>query len=610
MTKQVIIAQADILAASGTFSNHSSGIWWRREYLTEAEKAASFWAVDFGGSFDDTRDDSVVISSFAVGVDRYLQRFTVANTRFQDQQFTYEFSNQSLYVSYLNRAPYWRFPERSAGEALNFADVAQTTDLGPTFSQYGEEYVDPRLVSGSVNDQQTLDKLEDQKFTYNEYTFSLRNSDGELDNIRSQIINQESRILIAEVPDDQLADETDFELIRFGIVSSVSFSDGEVSVSVIDPRGAYKDTVGLRLLKTTDWPALNERLEDKRIPLLLGRATVPGIQVDATEFLIADTFYGDLTDVHAVYVDGSSVSFTEDLAAGTVTISGYTSGKVSIDTTGLNITNVIDQIIWFFETFANTFETDEFFDLAQVQAMRDKGYTGAYYVGTSGEKLNDILAALSSGINMWIYPKTGGVYGMKDITPEIPVSEILFDELSGLPERSYDDETFVSQMSIEYNKDYSEDETITIVDASLEDEAIENQQSTGSASMVSTVTGASDAAALLLAAYEQRIFAPEIVTVSLPAPLSFDLADYVAYTHQRVYDPLGEDVKVIIPRSRWRVISASRVNRSATLRRIDDYPENIEDMTMLDFNGNPSNLIYLDFNGNGSSDIISFGEVG
>jgi hypothetical protein len=311
-----------------------------------------------------------------------------------------------------------------------------------------------------------------------------------------------------------------------------------------------------------------------------------------------------------VYVDGVSATYTSDLAAGTVDITGYTSGTVTIDATGLDITNVIDQIIWFFEEFANTFETSEFFDLAQVQTMRDKGYTGAYYVGTSGEKLNDVLAALASGINMWIYPKPGGIYGMKDITPEVPVYEIPFDEIGALPDRSYDDTTYVSQLEIQYKKDYSSDESVTIVDSSLEEQAIENQQETGSDSMASTVTDSTDAAALLLAAYTQRIFAPEIIEIETPGKLPFDLADYVVYTHQRTYDPLGEDRKVIIPRSRWRMTSASRINRTATLRRIDDYPIGVDDLTILDFNGNASNIQYLDFDGSPGGDYISFGEVG
>jgi hypothetical protein len=151
---------------------------------------------------------------------------------------------------------------------------------------------------------------------------------------------------------------------------------------------------------------------------------------------------------------------------------------------------------------------------------------------------------------------------------------------------------------------------VTIVDSSLEEQAIENQQETGSGSMASTVTDSTDAAALLLAAYTQRIFAPEIIEIEMPGPLPFDLADYVVYTHQRVYDPLGEDVKIIIPRSRWRVTSASRINRTATLRRIDDYPKTIDDLTILDFTGNPDNVMYMDFNGNVSGNIISFGEVG
>ena len=94
-----------------------------------------------------------------------------------------------LYVAYMDRRPYWRFPDRKEGEALNYASAAQTTDLGPTFSQYGEEYADPRLIEGSVDDRQSLDSLEDQRFTYDNYTFRLQNADGELEIDRIEIVS-------------------------------------------------------------------------------------------------------------------------------------------------------------------------------------------------------------------------------------------------------------------------------------------------------------------------------------------------------------------------------------------------------------------------------------
>ena len=609
-TKQLVVAQADILSPSGIFTNFAPGAWWRVEYLSEADKASSFWITAFNATFDDLAESPIVISSFAVGVDRYQTRSTIDGVRANAQRFNYDNDNQLLYVSFADRKQYWQFPLRESGQAETYIDASQIDELGPVFSFLGQEYADPRLIAGSVEDTQTLDSLEDQKFVYDTYSFAIDNTDGELDDLRAQIINQASRILLAEIPATQTATIDDFELIRYGIVSDVVFQGGQVQVSVVDPRKNYENDINPNVLTLTDYPNLESGSVDKAIPLLLGRAIVPTVQTDTTTFLISDTSYGNLTTVHDVFVDGVSTAHTADLAAGTVTIAGYTSGDVTVDCTGLDITNIVDQILFLMITFADIEESADFFDMTSIATMRAKGYTGAYYIDTGGIRLNDALQELATGINMWIIPRTGGVFHFQDITPEEPVYEILFDELTGLPDRSYDNEIFASTLQIQYSPDYVNDTRLTVYDDSLRDQAIENQSADISAEIFSTVTIQSQAAALNLALYEQRIFAPEIIEVSLPDKLQFDVGNYINYTHQRVFDPLGADKKVIVPRARWRVIVASRIARTATLRRIDDNPRTADDLTYIDFNGNPNNVVYLDFNGNGSNNYVSFGEVG
>lgn len=609
-TKQLIVAQADILSPSGTFANFAPGAWWRTGYLSDADKASSFWTTAFGANFDDLEAAPIVISSFTVGLDRYQIRSTIDGARANSQRFHFDNDNQQLYVSFADRKQYWQFEQRQSGQANTFIDATQQIELGPVFSLLGQEYADPRLVAGSVEDNQTLDSLEDQKFTYDTYSFAIDNTDGELDTIRAQIINQASRILLAEIPDTDTATLDDFELIRYGIVSDVVFQGDQVQVSVVDPRKNYDNEINPNVLTVAEYPNLEDGLVDKSKPLLLGRAIVPGIQVDATEFMASDTFYGNLTTVHDVFVDGVSTGHTVDLAAGTVTIAGYTSGDVTIDCTALDISNIVDQILFLMITFADIEETAEFFDMDSIATMGAKGYTGAYYIDTGGIKLNEALQELASGILTWVIPRTGGVFHFQDITPEEPVYEVLFDEITGLPDRSYNNEIFVSSLQIQYSPDYINDSRLTIKDDSLRDEAIENQSADVTNEFFSTLTSESQAVALNLAFYEQRIFAPEIIELSLPDKLQFDVADYINYTHQRVFDPLGENVKVIVPRSRWRVVQASRIARTATIRRIDDDPITVDDLTYLVFNGDPNNVVYLDFNGNGTNTYIKFGEIG
>lgn len=607
-TKQIVLIQADILAPETYMSNYKPGVWWKKKFLTDAEKAASFWTTNFNATFDDLEEDRVTISSFAVGTDRYQRRTNKDDLSNLTQAFSYDTTNQDLYVTFMDKKQAWQFPAKKSGEANNWVNQAQVTELGPTFSIYGEDYADPRLT-GTINDSQSLDKLEDQKFNYDSYNFELINDDGELDDLRAQIINQVSRILLAEVPDTQIATIDDFALIRYGEVTDVTFTETRVRVQVTDPRKRYEQAINPKTFNTTDWPSIDDKFVGKHVPLLLGRTIIPAIQVDTTKFLIADTQFGALNTIHDVFVDGVSAVYTSDTVEGTVTIPSYTSGDVTADVTGLDISNVVDQIMFFFSSFASLSETSEFFDLDQVQTMRDKNYTGAYYIGTKGKKLNDVLSELSSGINMWVYPKDGGIYGFRDITPEIPTYEISADELASFPGRNYDNGVFVSTLSIQYKPDYVEDETLTIFDDSLEDQAIENHSIDRSGEFTSTVDNDTNAQTLLTAMYEQRIFAPELLKLEFTDTLPFKLSDYVIFTHKRVNDPLGQIEKVIIPRSRYRVIQASRINKNCILRRIDEYPTTIDNLGILDFNGNPANLVYLDFNNASAGDIISFGEV-
>lgn len=582
MKRQHVIAQIDIVTPVEVYGPGESKIWNFTASVSSEDQAASFWTVNFNASFEGVETEPQIVGTVLEDNVPLARANSYEDMRSSPGSFYFNTASQIGSVHFSNSDPPYRFDKIALGEALLFSDSVKELNGKPLLSDIDGIRLVPRL-SGNIRDTLKADDLGKGKFYYSGFGFTIDNPDGAYDDIRASVINSGGRLLLAELPEGQIPKLSDFEQIVTGFVTEVSFPDDlTVDFDISDPRQNFEQKVNTELITAADYPDAGSKI-GKRKPLLLGRAKVPGVKVAAGVYLFSSVLYGDLTAVHGVTVDGSAVSFTPNLAAGTVTLSGDPSGSIEIDATGINITNVVDQLIFLFGEFGNIPETASNFNLSEVQDIRDKGYTGALYIDEGGEKLGKLIQDVSLGINTRVYPQVGGVYGFRDLTIKASVDTIKATELVAFPERSYDDEKYFSDITALYALNYTTEEYESLTDESSKAIAITRQRSAVSGEFESTVDNESDAQALITMRYEQSIEPPVTLEVESAAPLRFGLLDYVNFELARFRDPYHLDKSIIVENSKYRVESISRINREATLVRVGEVDPSEADLNVYLF---------------------------
>ena len=581
------VAQLNISIPPETFQPHTPGIWKASLYLSTAVKKACFWFTLWSVEYDSLFDQPVTIASLIVDLVPQNEVGSLAGLDTQDSSFYWDNDDQILYARFADSNPPYAFDIIDTGESFNFVSQAQLDDNGrPTDTILDDRYYEPRLLPG-INDEQTLDDLGRNKMTFDSFSFSIPNHDGAYDNLRQQVIGQFSSILHKEQETKIVF--SDLETIRFGVVDDVTYLDGNtVNINVSDPRSAWKAKANNEILTQTLWPNLNDSDVDKRIPLAVGPClNVPAIQVGTTMFLFSTTSYGAVS-ADTVYVDDVSTSFVDN-GEGTVTISGYTNGKVTIDVTGINKGNIAEMILWFIEEFAGLTYTANNYNLTEVQAIVDVAQDGGYYCGTSGETLKDIIDFLSGSINTYIFTQ-GSVFTMRNLTVETEVAEIYTDQLLVAPAGwSFDGDRYASSQRIRYKKDWTNDEYFELFDESKELTAFENNAQDAPAEFDSALLSLTDAQAILTQRYELSILAQKTIGITLGTAQELNLADYVAFTHER---PGKGEIAI---RSKYRVVAISKLNKTASLLFVEELGPKVYD-------------IVFDFTDIGQTNIFDFNE--
>lgn len=590
------VVQLNVAVIITSLVPHTPGIWKITFYISPEVKAASFWTTLWGVGYDSLFDEPITIGSVTADLDQLNEVLTLAELSADDSAFYWDNDNQTLYVTTSDFDPPYSYDVLDIAETLSFISGAQRDDNGmPTDTILNNRYYEPRLL-GDVTDQQTIDDLGNNQMTFDSFSFSIDNSDGAFDNIRNQINGQVSKILHKEQESKIIF--ADLDVIRFGVVNDVSFTDrNAVQVKVSDPRQSWKAKANDEIFDDADWPALPENYNDKRVPLAVGDCyNIPTVQVNTTTFLFSTTTYGAVS-ADTVYVDGTSTSFVDN-GDGTVTIAGYTSGNVTADVTGVDKGNIAEMILWFIEEFAGIPYTASYYNQTEVQDVIDVAFDGGYYCGTSGEKLKDIIDLLSASINTYIFTQ-GDKFTMRDLTDTTEVTEIYTDQLLVSPAPwSFDSERYASSQQAGYKKDWDADNFLTLFDKTKQTEAFENNNLDVPAEFDTALLTEANAQTILTQRYLLSVLAQRLIEVSLGTAIDFVLLDYVIFTHERP----GKGI--IVPRSKYRVVSISKIKRTASLLFVEEVGPPLYEV-VFDFSRTSGQHLF-EFDRSGATQVFDF----
>ncbi len=601
------------------FASFEAEIWVTRQYIATEDEADTFWVDGFGGNLDDVSNTKTSITSFISGSTIYAKMLSLDDLRTIDQNgFYWDNDNQDLYVKFYNQQPWYIQRSIRAGETLTYINKAQNDSTGrPTNTIIGGLIYSPRVKIGSISSGRVEDNLRDNKMVFNDFSFDIYNTDGDLDNIREDVINLGARIKKAEVPNGQLVTIEDLKVMRSGFINNVSFPDDNTArFSCGDPREILDSKIVTNKLTQSEFADLKDNLVDKNKPIAVGNLTgIPTVRLEDTnlvpvtppwttndtiDFMIGDTAYGSLTSVSNVYLEGSiykrntsegrwdreaydldtplvdtspsapttTGEYSLDLSTGIVTIWGYAGGKVHVDCIGskpLGTATMNNHILWFLDTFAGISYIESFFFLEESNIVLDRSssYTGGMYVGTNGSKLKNIIDILAGSINLRIVEKEDR-FTFVDLFVPTDISDMKIiekEEVKYPVSRDYDTDRYMSSILIKYNKDWSEaDKYTTYLDDSKESDAITANSKQKTYEFETVVN--SEAQAQVLADERYTITPPLHVDLDIVNTLDFELYEYIIFRVSRRND------KQIVSNAMYRVVEINELSRTARLRWI------------------------------------------
>jgi len=545
-------------------------IWWAKLTMTATEKASSP-ILTVGGSLDDISEVPIEIGSVVSGTDTFQSVSSISEMYLQSKSFYWDDANQTIYVRFDD--PWFIYKPVTGGTIRTFCDKLQYDGVG--FPTAYTESLEPTLITDSVSINQSVDPQEYGIFRYDNISLEIDNSDGRYDDINDTSAGQVLEILFATSEDEITAD--DFLVARSGYVESFEFVGADrLRISGRDKRKKWSDKIGTETFNATDYPNLDDKNYDKRIPICVGECyNVPCIRVDTstTEFMFSTTTYGNMVSVDQVYVDGVANAHTGTETDGTFLVTGYSSGTVTADVTGVDKGNDVEKIIWLLDTFAGISEIASNYNLSEIAEAKTQAKTGGLYISTSGEKLNSVIERLLVNMGGWLIQQ-GDKFTIRIFDDDREsIREIEQDELLSFPTRKYNEDEFVSSVTVNYHKDEKEKTFWTDYNDSRQDEAVRNQYRLNDKVIETTLLTSADALAVGNRYYNRFIDIPATIEMSLGSEITgIYPTDIITYTHIRPQKMLnnGEietDVE-IVGRSNYQVTDIDWIKRTMTLQYV------------------------------------------
>ena len=519
----------------------------------------------------------------------------------QDYAFYCDVNDQYFYIHFEGDT-YLLHNNIFVGRAYTIANRSQNIS-GRMRDKLGVLNYDTVLDESSINDIQEAEKIGENQLVFNDLTFAFFNVDGRFDDIRPKIIGQNARVYLSETEEE--IELEDLTLIRWGVTDSVKFTNGEVQVTMADPRSYWSNKVDTGFLGTTEYPSIGDEYIDKYKPLCLGDQpiyNVPVVQITGTTFLVSTTDFGATGSIIAAKLDGETISpanYSYDAGTGVLTYATYSSGEIMVDLNPVDKGNLVEMLIWFLETFENIEYIESNFNLTEIEEVISASLSGSIYLNTDGVILSDILDQITRSANVRLLPQDS-VYTIRDIRDRTPIATLDSDVFTQSPNNwEYDDQEYFSSITCQYKKDWKESEYQTRHDDSREEEAYNNNGQYRVQEVPTLLIDSDDVDTWIATRYDRSVFAPVILKGLriLSSVMGYSLLDYVIYMHKR-------NGKEILSAGVYEIISISKTKRILGLRYIEEYDSIEDNTTSFDFM-QPLGEDVLDFM-NSSSESLSF----
>ncbi len=586
MFQTLVLVQLDkTFPTPDGWMGHAPGIWVKKMSMSLAEQAASVVA-GRGGTFDTGLSEiPVSVGSVIVGQDALNPVGSVDDLYIQNESFYFDSTNQLLYIAFEDFNPYYFFPIINAGQTFGFINKAQKDSMGFFLdSDFGGIHYDVRLKQlPAVN--QTIDPQKFGVFRTSNISIEIENGDGAYDGIDETITGNGIRILIAYIEEGQIATIDDFFVVRYGFIDFANNPDSStISVIGSDPRAEWDENVNPETFNITDYPNMDTKLIGKHIPFVIGPwEGIPGYRVDTEDFLVSTETYGDIVSVDKVYVfNGSinSVAVNRELTGGEFSVSGgiitiadYDSGDVVADMTGIDITNVVDIIIFLVATFQNLAYLPANWNISEVNEVIAEDFQGQAYFGIRGTTVQKTVETLLRSINARLMPLGSVLTIRRASQARDPLFEIRNEDLVQMPKIERNRVNSIKTISFDYNQNIYSKEYDTFFDDSLELAAIANNRKSQEAFFKTQLTDSDDAEQIALEYYNRFLAVPPVLAMPYLKPIGFFISDYLTFEVLRKKNEYDfTDSIVVKERADYEVIGVDWINKTFDLLYIQDNP--------------------------------------
>lgn len=589
--KQVIIAQIGKTTEVPFFTPAEGLIWSRNYYLDTADQAASFWNTAFGATFDDSNTGADVISVNTVSWEgqqlaRYDTLAELSNTLVQDA-FHFDYDAQVLYVKNFNNHPCWQTDGTSAGIVIGYSSMPDVLPGKRPFNTayFGQEH-EPRLIASSVNDTQELEDWQLNQMVFKNIKLSLINSDGALDDLRNQILNQRLDLLLADVPSTQEIESLDFNVVSTGVVTDVSFPDEDtISITASDRRKAWEDTIpNLKYAEGFGGLVAGDDAVNKTMQMVIGTAyKVPCVTLDeANGKYHVGMASGDdpLDSVSAVYTfdagSYTSVSFTADLSTGIITLTtpaDADNGDICADVVGITAPSIsggsgentpLDIAIYLIANYGSMPYVESLWNRTKINAIRNaRNFPAGIFIPIEGETLSDVVERCTFSINT-VFFQSGSKISAATITAnETPAATIYADQLATMPGISYGTDDYMSRISVGYHQDCNQDIFRVVADDTHEADAVKAYQYKVEYEFDTILKDITYASVVGAERYDLAWQILADLDMSLESPIDFDYLDTVEFNYLM-------NGRQMLPNALYRVTGLSKINRTAKLEYIEE----------------------------------------
>lgn len=382
-------------------------------FTVNIQKLAYFWLMIFGCE-DETTDERVfILSVIANYTDRFSKVESLAECKNTPESWIFNWDEQKLFINFgLDYHPLYTPVEYL--RAIGFCDTSVV---------YIDDTAFLPVVSSAPSIKQKQDLIGYDKMAFNSGSLSLSNESGELNFMRTMaLFNNDVALYYLEYDGRSEYSREELVPLAWFLLEDVEISKKSGKIKLMDLRKSWSRKIPTHLFNATEYPAIDDDLIDKPIPLLFGAKTVPAFCTDNTEagyvsFRVAE----ELSSISVVYKldeNGKPAEITiptivgvtnPDLQNGSFKLAAadardgdgepvdiFCSCVGTVDS-GKSFSSPLGVLKWIEAKYNNAAFTDSFFDTTEIAAEIGALEPIALYTEDTQIEISELVRQMQEG---------------------------------------------------------------------------------------------------------------------------------------------------------------------------------------------------------------------